>query len=67
MNVVAEWFPEKKGLAVGMVIVGFGIALPILSYPFKYPTDIDFKNMKRITIMEKNIKNMETIILFSII
>lgn len=68
MTVAAKWFPEKKGFAVGMVLVGFGLSplitaplarflinahgimttflilgigfgilIPILSYPFKYP------------------------------
>lgn len=74
MTVVAKWFPEKKGLSVGMVLLGFGlsplimapiartlieqqglmktffilgitlvIALPILSYPFRYPTETELK------------------------
>lgn len=36
MNVIAKWFPDKKGLAVGLVLVGFGlspfITAPIASY-----------------------------------
>lgn len=79
MNVVAKWFPEKKGLMVGLVLVGFGLSpfitaplasklietygilttfkvlgiafgiiIPVLSYPFKYPVDIED------TLVEKN-------------
>jgi len=25
MAVVARWFPDKKGLAVGLTIIGFGL------------------------------------------
>ena len=32
MTVVAKWFPEKKGLAVGMVLVGFGMS-PLVTAP----------------------------------
>lgn len=36
MNVIAKWFPDKKGLATGLVLVGFGlspfITAPIASY-----------------------------------
>lgn len=32
MNVVAKWFPEKKGLAVGMVLIGFGMS-PLVTAP----------------------------------
>lgn len=32
MSVVAKWFPEKKGLAVGLVLVGFGLS-PLATAP----------------------------------
>lgn len=32
MAVVARWFPERKGLAVGSVLIGFGLS-PILTAP----------------------------------
>lgn len=32
MTVVSRWFPEKKGLAVGMVLVGFGLS-PLITAP----------------------------------
>ncbi len=32
MNVVAKWFPEKKGFAVGMVLIGFGLS-PLITAP----------------------------------
>jgi MFS transporter, OFA family, oxalate/formate antiporter len=32
MAVVAKWFPDKKGLAVGCVIVGFGLS-PLITAP----------------------------------
>ena len=30
--VVAQWFPDKKGLAVGLTIVGFGLS-PLITAP----------------------------------
>ena len=32
MAVVAKWFPDKKGLAVGMVLIGFGLS-PLVTAP----------------------------------
>lgn len=32
MTVVAKWFPEKKGLVVGLVLVGFGLS-PLITAP----------------------------------
>lgn len=32
MNLIARWFPDKKGLAVGLVIVGFGLS-PLIMAP----------------------------------
>lgn len=36
MSVVAKWFPEKKGLAVGFVLVGFGLSPLIIAPIAKY-------------------------------
>jgi len=33
MTVVARWFPEKKGLMVGLVLIGFGLS-PLVTAPF---------------------------------
>lgn len=33
MAVVARWFPDKKGLAVGLTIVGFGLS-PLITAPW---------------------------------
>nr|WP_211249851.1 OFA family MFS transporter [Carnobacterium funditum] len=91
MTVVAKWFPEKKGLAVGMVLigfglsplitaplasalveqydvltaflilgVGFGIILPFLSYPFKYPSKIEHQNKKNSSIVHYSPENFAT-------
>lgn len=32
MTVVAKWFPDKKGLAVGLVLIGFGLS-PLITAP----------------------------------
>ena len=32
MNVTAKWFPDKKGLAVGLILVGFGLS-PLVTAP----------------------------------
>ena len=32
MSVISRWFPEKKGLAVGMVLIGFGLS-PLITAP----------------------------------
>lgn len=32
MTVISRWFPEKKGLAVGMVLIGFGLS-PLITAP----------------------------------
>lgn len=32
LNVVTKWFPDKKGLAAGLVLVGFGLS-PLLTAP----------------------------------
>ncbi|ADL53096.1 L-lactate MFS transporter [Clostridium cellulovorans] len=80
MTVIAKWFPEKKGLAVGLILGGFGLSplitapiarylvelygitetfkilgiafgiiIPILSYPLKYPLNSEAKKIKETT------------------
>ncbi|OWZ84806.1 OFA family MFS transporter [Natranaerobius trueperi] len=79
MNAAAKWFPDKKGFAVGLILVGFGLSplitapvarilvvnfgvmraffilgvsfgvlLPVLAFPFKYPSceDVSSYNYK---------------------
>lgn len=76
MTVVTRWFPEKKGLTVGLILGGFGLSplitapiarylielfgivqtfkilgitfgvlIPILSYPFRYPSKNEIKHL----------------------
>lgn len=78
--IVTKWFPEKKGFAIGFVLLGFGISplvtaplarflieifgvmksflvlgvafgiiIPILSYQFKYPSELETNMLKKIT------------------
>ncbi len=91
MTVVAKWFPEKKGLAVGLVLVGFGLSplitaplarnlvenygvmktflilgisfgviIPILSYPFKYPSELDDRVLKATISIKNSVNVMNT-------
>ena len=91
MTVVAKWFPEKKGLVVGLVLVGFGLSplitaplarnlienygitkaflilgisfgiiIPVLSYPFKYPSDLESKSMKTSSIKKNHTNDTNT-------
>lgn len=32
MNIIAQWFPDKKGLATGLVLLGFGLS-PLVTAP----------------------------------
>jgi MFS family permease len=91
MNVVAKWFPEKKGLIVGFVLVGFGLspfitapfarhlieiygvmrtfqilgvifglAVPILAFPFRYPTESESEFLGKPTKKGHVIDNINT-------
>ncbi|OCZ50098.1 MFS transporter [Dehalobacter sp. TeCB1] len=91
MTVVARWFPEKKGLAVGMVLIGFGLSplitaplarifveqygimntfqilgicfgviIPILSLPFKYPSDSELLNLKSANHVKNSFNDLNT-------
>lgn len=91
MTVVAKWFPEKKGLLVGVVLLGFGLSplitapiarhlieaygimqsfkllgasfviiIPVLSYPFKYPSQEQYGNTKVASNKVKNIDDIST-------
>lgn len=91
MTVVTRWFPEKKGLAVGLILGGFGLSplvtapaarylieiygiiqtfkilgitfgliLPILSYPFRYPSDKESKSLKMPSVASGSINDINT-------
>lgn len=91
MTVVARWFPEKKGLAVGMVLIGFGLSplitapltrifveqfgvmntfqilgisfgiiIPILSLPFKYPSESDMLKLNIARQITKSLNELNT-------
>lgn len=91
MNVIAKWFPEKKGLAVGIVLIGFGLSplvtaplarnllenygvmktffilgisfgliIPLLSYPLRYPNDSEENNLVSTTSPENHIDEINT-------
>lgn len=78
--IVTKWFPEKKGLAIGLVLLGFGVSplitaplarflietfgvmksflilgiafgtiIPIISYQFKYPSELEASMLKQTT------------------
>ncbi|WP_346886206.1 L-lactate MFS transporter [Clostridium sp. UBA4395] len=91
MTVVARWFPEKKGLVVGLILTGFGLSplitapvaryfievygivqsfkilgisfgiiIPLLSYPFRYPSDNDYNYLKTTSNIIENINDVNT-------
>lgn len=50
MSVIAKWFPDKKGFAVGLILVGFGLS-PLLTAPIaKYFVE-NYGVMKTFLIM----------------
>ncbi|WP_291644204.1 OFA family MFS transporter [Clostridium sp.] len=91
MTVVAKWFPEKKGLVVGLILIGFGLSplitaplarnlienygitktflilgisfgiiIPLLSYPFRYPTDSENKSLQTTSNTKQYINDTNT-------
>lgn len=91
MTVVTRWFPEKKGLTVGLILGGFGLSplitapiaryliesygiiqsfkilgisfgiiIPLLSYPFRYPSDDDYKYLGTASKAEENTNDVNT-------
>lgn len=91
MTVITRWFPEKKGLAVGLILGGFGLSplvtapiarylieiygivqtfkllgitfgviLPMLSYPFRYPSDKEQRNLKAPSVKAGNTNDINT-------
>ncbi|MCJ7690989.1 MAG: OFA family MFS transporter [Clostridiaceae bacterium] len=91
MTVVAKWFPEKKGLVVGLVLIGFGLSplitaplarnlienygitktflilgisfgiiIPLLSYPFRYPSNSENKSLETTSRTKKHINDTNT-------
>ncbi len=91
MTVVARWFPEKKGLVVGLILTGFGLSplitapiarylievygivqsfkilgisfgiiIPLISYPFRYPCDNDYKCIKTTSNITEDMNDINT-------
>jgi len=92
MTVVTKWFPEKKGLVVGLVLIGFGLSplvtaplvrnlienygvmktfmilgisfgviIPLLSCPLKYPSDSDNRNLQTSNSTNNDTNNKNTL------
>ena len=40
ISVVAKWFPDRKGVAVGLVLVGFGLS-PLITAPDRKSTRLN--------------------------
>ncbi|MEL7646630.1 MAG: OFA family MFS transporter [Sedimentibacter sp.] len=89
--IVKKWFPDKKGLAIGLVLLGFGLSplvtapiarllidafgvmrtflvlgvsfgviVPILSCPFKYPTESEAASLKKVSNKDYEPEDIDT-------
>jgi MFS family permease len=89
--VVAKWFPQKNGLMLGLVLIGFGLSpfitapvarnliesygimkafqilglsfgllIPLLSFPFRYPSESENRNLKTVSNANENINDSNT-------
>lgn len=63
MAVVAKWFPEKKGLAVGLVLIGFGLS-PLITAPLARNLVECFGLMKTFLILGISFGIVTTILSF---
>lgn len=91
MAIVAKWFPERKGIAIGFVLLGFGVSplvtaplarflievygvmksflilgvsfgiiIPALSYPFRYPSELEAEMLKKNTDKDNEANDSDT-------
>lgn len=50
MSVISKWFPDKKGLALGLVLAGFGLS-PILTAPIASSLVVNYGVMRAFLIL----------------